>query len=61
METQGKGLGEELVAVDYLLGGVDVEGRAVLSGEGGEVGSVAVEDAVAVGERGGGCVGNEGV
>ena len=37
-----------------LLCGVDVKGRAVLGGEGGEIGFVAVERAVAVGERTGG-------
>jgi hypothetical protein len=33
---------EELEAVGYLLGGIDVERGAVFFGEGGEVDSVAV-------------------
>ena len=45
---------EELVAMADLLGRVDVERSAVLGGEGVEVGSVAVQGAVAVGE-GTGC------
>ncbi len=46
----GEGLVEELEAVGDLFGGVDVERGAVFGGEGGEVGSIAVEGAVAVGE-----------
>ncbi len=53
MGAVGEGLVEELEAVGDLFGGVDVERGAVLGGEGGEVGSVAVEGAVAVGEGAG--------
>ena len=53
MGTAAEGLGEELVAMADLLGGVDVEGCAVVGGEGCEVDSVAVEGAVAVGEGAG--------
>ncbi len=54
-----EGLLEELIALGDLLGGVDVEGRAVFACEGCEVCSVAVERTVAVREwtgigRGGG-------
>jgi hypothetical protein len=49
----GKGLLEELEAVGYLLGGIDVERGAVFFGEGGEVDSVAVERAVAIDEGAG--------
>ena len=43
-----EGLLEELEALGDLLGGVDVEGRAVFSGEAGKVDSVTVEGAVAI-------------
>jgi hypothetical protein len=46
---------EELVAMGDLLGRVDVEGGAVFGGEGGEVDSVAVEEAVAIDEGTGIC------
>ena len=49
----GEGLVEELEAVRDLFGGVDVERGAVFGGEGGEIGSVAVEGPVAVGEGAG--------
>ena len=42
---------EELEAVGDLICGVDVERGAVFFGEGGEAGSIAVQGAVAVGER----------
>jgi hypothetical protein len=48
--ASGKGLLEELEAVGDLFGGVDVEWGAVFGGESGEVGSVAVEGAVAIDE-----------
>ena len=49
-----KGGFEELEAVRDLLGGVDVEGRAVFGGEFGEADSVAVKGSLVVGERAGG-------
>ncbi len=49
-----EGLVEELEALRYLAGGVDVERGSVLVGEGGERDAVAVEGAVAVGEGAGG-------
>ncbi len=51
--TVREGCFEELEAVRDLPGGVDVERRAVLVGEGGEAGFVAVQGAVAVGEGAG--------
>jgi hypothetical protein len=51
--ADGEGMLEELEALEDVLRGVDVERSAVLGGEGGEVGSVAVESSVAVGKRAG--------
>src|SRR3984957_19476388 len=60
--TGGEGLGEELKAVGDLVRGVDVEWGAVFGGKGGEVRSVAVEEAIAVGEGSwaGVCLGRRG-
>ena len=41
---------EELEAVGDVLGGVDVEWRTVFGCQSCEVGSIAVEEAIAVGE-----------
>ncbi len=51
VRASGKGLLEELEALGDLRGGVDVERGAVFGGQGGEVDSVTVEFAVAIGER----------
>jgi len=45
-----EGVFEELKALGDLFGGVDVEGGSVFGGESSKVGSVAVEEAIAVGE-----------
>ena len=53
MLTVREGGFEELEAVRDLPGRIDIERRAVLVGEGGEASFVAVQGAVAVGERAG--------
>ena len=51
MWASGKGFLKELEALADLCGGVDVERSAVSFGEGAQVGSIAVESAVAVVKR----------
>ena len=53
VEAVGEGLFEKLEALSDLRGGVDVEGSAVGFGEGGEIGAVAMELAVAIDEGAG--------